>query len=68
MYTPKEISISEVREGVTYDIHGDLDPCGHDTVVRKVIRVREKNILCECGRKFIINNNLHVYEWWGRQH
>lgn len=68
MYTPKEISISEVREGVTYDIHGDLDPCGHDTVVRKVVRVLEKHILCECGRKFIINGNLHVYEWWGHQH
>ena len=68
MYTPKEISISEVREGVTYDIHGDLDPCGHDTVVRKVVRVLEKHILCECGRKFIINDNLHVYKWYGRQH
>lgn len=68
MYTPKEISISEIREGVTYDIHGDLDPRGHDTVVRKVTRVLEKHILCECGRKFIINKNLHVYEWWGHQH
>lgn len=68
MYTPKEISISEVREGVTYDIHGDLDPCGHDTVVRKVVRVLEKHILCECGRKFIINDNLHVYEWPFHQH
>ena len=64
----KEIPISEIREGVTYDLHGDLIPCGHDTVVRKVVRVTDTYILCECCRKFKINENLHVYEWPYRQH
>ena len=68
MYTPKEIKISEVCVGVTYDIHGDLNPCGHDTVVRKVTRITDQFIYCECGRRFIINKNLHVYEWPYCQH
>lgn len=65
MYKPKEIPIQQVQVGLKYEIHGDLYPCGHDTVVRKITQINER-IRCECGRVFIINNNLHIYEWNGR--
>ncbi len=63
MYERKEVPISEVQVGLRYDLHGDLDPRGHDTVVRKVTRITDKMIYCECGRRFLINENLHIYEW-----
>lgn len=63
MYQRKEIPVSEVQVGIRYDLHGDLYPCGHDTVVRKVTRITDEFIYCECGRKFIKNENLHVYDW-----
>ena len=59
----KEIHVSEVQVGRKYGLHGDLDPRGHDTVVRKVTRITDKMINCECGRRFVITENLHIYEW-----
>lgn len=32
----------------------------HEDVVRIITRVTETHIICECGRKFIINNNLTI--------
>lgn len=44
-------------------ISGDLQNGAfvtHDEVVRVVTRVTEKHIICECGRRFIINDNLKI--------
>lgn len=52
-----------------YRISGDLSnghyadgtPCiTHDDVVRKVKRITSTHIICECGRRFIINDNLKI--------
>lgn len=52
-----------------YRISGDLSnghyadgtPCiAHDDVVRKVKRITSTHIICECGRRFIINDNLKI--------
>lgn len=32
----------------------------HDEVTRKVTRVTDKHVICECGRRFIINDNLKI--------
>lgn len=63
------MNASEIITGVKYSISGDLDngQCSdgkphitHDEVVRVIKRVTETHIICECGRKFIINNNLKI--------
>lgn len=55
--------------GIRYRISGDLanghysdgTPCiTHDDVVRAIKRVTETHVVCECGRKFIINDNLKI--------
>lgn len=55
---PEEIII-----GCRYSISGDLQNGSfvtHDEVTRKVTRVTDKHVICECGRKFIINDNLKI--------
>lgn len=58
--------------GHQYKISGDLanghyadgTPCiTHDDVVRKVTKITGTHLICECGRKFIINDNLKVEKW-----
>lgn len=49
--------------GVRYNISGDLQNGSyvtHEEVVRKVTRVTDTHIRCECGREFIINDNLKM--------
>ena len=44
-------------------ISGDLQNGSYITkedVVRKITRITEKHIICECGRRFIINDNLKI--------
>ena len=55
---PEEIII-----GCWYSISGDLQNgsfVSHDEVTRKVTRVTYKHVICECGRRFIINDNLKI--------
>ena len=63
------MNINEVIIGLRYRISGDLanghysdgKPCvTHDDVVRKVKRITSTHIICECGRIFIINDNLKI--------
>ena len=68
MYNQEEIPLSELQIGVTYQFDGDLIPCGHDTVVRKLTAIKEDRLITECWRQWKINENLHVYKWWGKQH
>lgn len=58
----------EIETGKTYRISGDLEngfmngkPCiEYETVSRKITRVTDTYIICECGRKFLNNENLYV--------
>lgn len=55
---PEEIII-----GCWYCISGDLQNGSfvtYDEVTRRITRVTDKHIICECGRRFIINNNLKI--------
>ena len=64
-----QIVIQQVELGKRYRISGDLSngrcPDGtpyisHDDVVRKILRVSQTHVICECGRRFLINNNLII--------
>lgn len=60
---------NEIIVGRRYRVFGDLENghyadgtprVTHEDVVRKVTRITETYVICECGRKFIINDNLKV--------
>lgn len=54
---------TEIIVGCRYSISGDLQNGSHtthDEVTRKVVRVTATHIVCECGRRFIINENLKI--------
>ena len=57
------MKIEDVVIGLRYRVSGDLQNGSHvthDDVVRKITRITEKYVICECGRMFIINNNLRI--------
>lgn len=57
------MKIEDVIIGVRYRISGDLKNGSyitHDDVVRKIIRITDTYVICECGRQFIINENLKI--------
>ena len=57
------IDISKVTVGLRYRVSGDLQNGSyitHEDVVRKISRITDTHIVCECGRKFIINRNLKI--------
>lgn len=60
---------TEIIIGKKYDLSGDIvngrnsdgtQRLTHEHVVRKVVRVTETRINCECGRSFVINENLKI--------
>ena len=57
------MKIEDVIIGVRYRISGDLKNGSyitHDDVVRKITRITDTYVICECGRQFIINENLKI--------
>ena len=55
-----------IEAGIKYHIKGDLENgfrdgkpfiC-HEEVIRKVTRTTDSHVICECGRKFLNNENL----------
>ena len=57
------MKIEDVIIGVRYRISGDLKDGSyitHDDVVRKITRITDTYVICECGRQFIINENLKI--------
>lgn len=61
--TAKEIEIGE-----WYNLSGDIENgcingkpfiC-HEEVTRIVTRVTDTHVICECGRRFLINENLQL--------
>lgn len=60
--------VKEIEIGEWYELSGDLangfrngEPniC-HEEVTRRITRVTDTHIICECGRRFIINENLKL--------
>lgn len=60
---------NEITVGLRYRISGDLangryadgTPCIiHEDVVRVIRRITDTHVILECGRRFIINDNLKI--------
>lgn len=62
------VTVKEIEIGNWYHISGDIDNgikdgrsyLSHDEVTRRIKRVTDTHIICECGRKFLINDNLEL--------
>ena len=62
------VKIKDIEVGKEYHLSGDIENgyvdgkpyiC-HEEVTRVVKRVTDTHIFCECGRRFLINENLKV--------
>lgn len=56
----------DITVGGRYHLSGDIQNGSfvtHDEVTREVVRVTDTHVVCECGRKFIINKKLRINEW-----
>lgn len=63
------MKVNEVTVGLRYRVSGDLaNGChsdgtpriSHDDVVRVIKRITGTRVILECGREFIINDNLKI--------
>lgn len=62
------MTAKEIEIGKWYHLSGDIENgymdgkpyISHEEVTRVVKRVTDTHIVCECGRRFIINENLEV--------
>ncbi len=66
------MNINEAIIGLRYRVSGDLangrysdgTPCVvHEDVVRVIKRITDTHVILECGRMFIINDNLKIEEF-----
>jgi len=64
------MTANKIEIGKRYHIIGDLENgfmdgkpyiC-HEEVTRVITRITETHIICECGRKFLNNQNLKIEE------
>jgi len=62
------MNIQNIEVGKTYNLSGDIENgwfegkpfISHENVTRKVVRITDTHIICECGRKFIKNDKLEA--------
>ena len=62
------MTAKEIEIGKWYHLSGDIENgymdgkpyISHEEVTRVVKRVTDTHVVCECGRRFIINENLKV--------
>lgn len=62
------VTVKEIEIGNWYHISGDIENgffdgkpnLSHDEVTRKIKRITDTHIICECDRKFLINDNLKL--------
>jgi len=62
------MTVKEIEIGQDYHLSGDIENgffdgkpfVSHEEVTRVVTRVTETHVICECARKFIINENLKI--------
>ena len=60
----EEIKISDLVPGYRYHFVGDIQNGNfvtHEEVTRKLSFITAKHLVLECGRRFIINDNLKIY-------
>lgn len=63
-----EVTVKDIEIGNWYHISGDIDNgiqngkpyLSHDKVTRRIKRITATHIICECDRKFVINDNLKL--------
>lgn len=63
-----EVTVKDIEIGNWYHISGDIDNgiqngkpyLSHDEVTRRIKWVTATHIICECDRKFVINDNLKL--------
>lgn len=61
-------TVKDIEIGKWYHLSGDIENgymngkphISHEEVTRVVKRVTDTHVVCECGRRFIINENLKV--------
>lgn len=62
------MTAKEIEIGKWYHLSGDIENgymngksnIDHEEVTRVVTRVTDTYIICECGRRFLINENLKL--------
>lgn len=66
----KPTEVNNIVIGKWYQISGDLENgymngkpyiC-HENITRVITRVTNTHIICECGRRFLNNQNLEIVE------
>lgn len=58
-----KVELCDLIEGRWYHLKGQIqngDFITNEDVSRKITRITDKHIYCECGRKFIINDKLII--------
>ena len=58
-----KVKLKDIVIGDWYHLEGDLqngDYITHEVIYRRITRITDKLIYCECGRRFIINNKLII--------
>ena len=59
----ENIKVKDIIIGEWYHLSGDLQNGNfitHEEVTRRITRVTDSLIYCECGRRFIINKKLKI--------
>jgi hypothetical protein len=62
------MKVQEIEIGKTYHLSGDIENgfmnekphISHEEVTRVVTRITETHVVCECGRRFLRNENLKI--------
>lgn len=63
------MKISEINVGERYFLEGDIANghlangelrLTHEEVTRKVVNISPRFVICECGRRFLINDKLKI--------
>lgn len=65
METKKATKVKDIEVGQRYNLQGNIqngDYVTRENVTRKVVRITDKHIVCECGRRFIIDKDLVITE------
>ena len=63
-----KVTVKDIEIGNWYHVSGDIDNgvqdgkpyLTHDKVPRRIKRITATHIICECDRKFVINDNLEL--------
>lgn len=62
------MKVEEIEIGKSYHLSGDIENgyingkpyISHEEVTRVITQVTDTHIFCQCGRRFLINENLSL--------